>query len=67
MLWEMLAGHPPYAELDAVPATVAMLTKGVPSIDDHSRYPLPPALVAIVNRSTARSRDDRFPTAAELS
>lgn len=68
VLWECLVGRTPFAELDAMAAMVAAVTRGIPSVGAAlpSGSPVPPALIACVDRATSRRPDDRFPTAADL-
>jgi serine/threonine protein kinase len=68
VLWECLVGRTPFAELDAMAAMVAAVMRGIPSVGAAlpSGSPVPPQLIACIDRATSRKPDDRFPTAADL-
>jgi serine/threonine protein kinase len=68
VLWECLVGRTPFAELDAMAAMVAAVMRGIPSVGAAlpAGSPVPPQLIACVDRATSRKPDDRFPTAAAL-
>lgn len=66
VLWEMLAGHPPYHQLDAVAAAIASVTRGIPPLQREG-VDAPSALTDVITRATARLRDDRYPDATSFS
>jgi serine/threonine-protein kinase len=66
VLWECLVGRTPFADLDAMAAMVAAVTRGIPSVGASLSGPVVPRLIVCVDRATARQPADRFPTAAAL-
>ena len=66
VLWECLAGRSPYADLDAMAAMVAAVTRGIPTLGAAISGPIAPGLISCVDRATARSANDRHPTALAL-
>jgi len=66
VLYEMLAGEPPYSGPTAHVILARMLTEA-PRPLGSLRRSLPPAVERIVSTAMARSPADRFPSAAEFS
>nr|MCU0685005.1 serine/threonine protein kinase [Polyangiaceae bacterium] len=67
LLWEMLVGKNPFAELDAVAAAVATVLHGVPPLEEAGFGHLPEAVRAAVRKATQRRADDRYGDAASFS
>src|SRR5207245_11004540 len=65
VLYEMLAGEPPYTGPSAQIVMAKRLTDPVPSVR-RLREGIPPALDAAVSRALAKAPADRFGTAAEF-
>jgi serine/threonine-protein kinase len=65
VLYEMLAGEPPYAGPTPQAVLARRLTEPVPSV--HTVREVPAALERAVTRALARSPADRFSTAAEFA
>ena len=66
VLYECLVGRTPFADLDAMAAMVAAVTRGIPSVGAALSGPVLPQLIVCIDRATARQPADRFPTAAAL-
>lgn len=68
LLYEMVAGSPPYADLGLETATriVDAVVAGPPTPLAAVRPGLPPALYSIVDKAMARRPLDRYPGAQEL-
>src|SRR5438876_2065673 len=66
VLYEMLAGEPPYTGPSAQIVMAKRLTDPVPSVR-RLREGIPPALDAAVSRALAKAPADRFGTAAEFA
>ena len=65
VLYEMLTGHAPFRQADAMGRALASVLEPVPVA--HEANPLVPAqLSAIVRRAMARKPEDRYQSAAEL-
>jgi eukaryotic-like serine/threonine-protein kinase len=62
VLWEMLAGERAIDAYDAHTAAIQMLARGVPSLGLRPGLSLPPSLVRVVDRATAREPGERFPS-----
>ncbi|HEU4534313.1 MAG TPA: serine/threonine-protein kinase, partial [Polyangiaceae bacterium] len=67
LLWEMLVGKNPFAELDALGAAVATVLHGVPPLEEAGFGHLPEAVRAAVRKATQRRADDRYADAASFS
>jgi serine/threonine-protein kinase len=65
MLYELLAGAPPYAGHPGEDR-LALIRSGAPAPIDHLQPRAPADLVAIARRAMARNAGDRYPTAATL-
>ncbi len=65
MLYEMLSGRRPFAELTLATLVYKHLNEPLPMID-HDELNLPPAFNAIIQRATAKDPDDRYPDALSL-
>ncbi len=65
VLYEMLAGEPPYTGPTAQAVIAKRLTEPVPHLG--TLRPVPPAVEAAVTRALARSPADRFARASELA
>ena len=65
-LFEMLGGRPPYESDSAMTLMMMHMTDPVPDLH-NLRSDLPPGLVAVVNKSLAKNRKDRYETAAEFA
>lgn len=65
VLYEMLAGRPPFAADSDVATALARLTGGPPPLVEV-RPGVPDALAEIVSRALARNPDDRFPSAGAM-
>lgn len=66
LLFELLAGHPPFAQRDARELLHAHLARPPPAIGD-SRGGIPAILEAIVARLLAKNPDDRYGSALGLA
>jgi len=69
MLYELLAGHPPYLEPGTripVMTLLALILMGPPRSVDEAAPDAPVELRAIVSRALARDREQRFASAVEL-
>src|SRR5213594_951606 len=66
VLYEMLAGEPPYTGASAQVVIAKRFTDPVPSVR-RLREGIPPALDAAVSRALAKAAADRFATAAEFA
>ncbi len=62
LLYEMLAGQPPFASDDPVALVRMQVTADPPPLPSD----VPPMLAAIIERSLAKQRDDRFQSAREM-
>ena len=65
VLYEMLAGEPPYTGLTAQAIIAKRFREPVPRISTL-RETVPPALEAAINRALAKAPADRFATAEQL-
>ena len=65
VIYEMLAGRPPFKGNSTLGTLDALLTLQPPDLSDVRRE-VPPALSPIVLRCLAKSPDDRFATVADL-
>ena len=65
VLYEMLAGAPPFTESTAQTVLAKILTEDPPSLA-AVRPDLPPGLASAVARAMARDPADRYPTVTEL-
>lgn len=63
VLYEMLAGHPPFLESSAIELALRHLSDPPPPLPDQ----IPPALAAIVSRALAKEPNERYPTAREMA
>jgi tRNA A-37 threonylcarbamoyl transferase component Bud32 len=61
ILYEMLAGTPPFESDDPVKLVRMQVSREPPPLPDH----VPPALSAVVMKLLAKDRDDRFQSAVE--
>jgi serine/threonine-protein kinase len=66
VLWEMLVGRPPFAELDAIGAAVAAATRGIPTLEEMG-VSAPADVLRAVRKATALDRDQRYSTAAAFA
>jgi TolB-like protein/tetratricopeptide (TPR) repeat protein len=66
VLYEMLAGEPPYSGPTAQAIIAKRFREPVPQVSTL-RETVPPALEATLNRLLSKAPADRFPTAAEFS
>jgi len=66
LLYEMLAGRPPYPAGDFLSTAMAVLKGDAPRVDELVPA-TPPLVSAIVERAMARAPGDRFQTAGELA
>ena len=66
VLYEMLAGQPPFVGATPQAIIAARFTQTVPSLCDGDPD-VSPALDAAIRRALSRRRDDRFPTAGEFA
>ena len=65
MLYEMLSGKRPFAELTLATLVYKHLNEPLPMID-HDELNLPPAFNAIIQRATAKDPEERYPDAWTL-
>jgi serine/threonine-protein kinase len=65
VLYEMLAGASPFWRENDAEVIEAIVHHEVPQLNGH-RPEAPPALDAIIRKATAKNRDERWATAAEL-
>ena len=66
MLYETLCGHPPFEADTAM--TVMMMHLNDPVPDVRQIQPeTPESLVAVIEKATAKNRDDRFQSAAQMA
>ncbi|HEY5939777.1 MAG TPA: serine/threonine-protein kinase, partial [Gemmatimonadales bacterium] len=65
MLYEMLAGRPPFTGLTAQAVIMKRFTETVPSIG-AARDDIPPGIDRVLARALTRNPDDRFATAAQF-
>lgn len=65
MLYEGLAGRPPYNGVNALAILVQVLSGARPPL--VPRTPVPPALVKIVDRALSREPEDRFESAEAMA
>jgi serine/threonine-protein kinase len=63
VLYEMLAGHPPFSERSAVELALRHLNDPPPPLPG----PTPPALAEIVARALAKKPEDRYPSAGAMA
>src|SRR5207247_2268453 len=66
MLYEMLAGEPPYTGANARSVIAKQLTDPVPSVR-RLRDTIPPAIDGAVSKALAKASADRFVTAAQFA
>lgn len=66
VLFEMVAGSPPYREANARAMLRRHLVAEIPSLEER-RPDVPPALVRAVEGALAKDPDDRFATAEEMA
>lgn len=66
ILYDMLAGKPPYDHDEPGRVLTALLTKP-PTPLAHVDHTLPPVLTAVVDRAMARAAKDRFPMIESLT
>jgi len=66
MLFELVAGRPPFATTSAVDM-ILMHTQGEPERIQDIRPDTPPALVSIIYRAMLKNPDDRYQTAGEIA
>jgi serine/threonine protein kinase len=67
LLWEMLAGKNPFADLDHMAAAVATVLHGVPPLEEVGCGHLPAEVRAVVRKATQRRPDDRYADAASFA
>lgn len=67
MLYELIAGHPPFVDSDAV-VVMARHIRDKPELLSRAAplRKIPPSLDAVVSRALAKSPDERFQTAEEF-
>ena len=65
-LFEMLGGRPPFKADSAMTLMMMHMTDPVPNLQDL-RSDVPAEMVAVVNKSLAKDREDRYQTAAEFA
>ena len=65
MLYEMLSGRRPFAELTLATLVYRHLNEPLPMID-HDKLNLPPAFNSIIQKATAKDPEDRYPDAWSL-
>ena len=65
MLYEMLSGRRPFAELTLATLVYKHLNEPLPMID-HDELNLPPAFNSIIQRATAKVPEERYPDAQSL-
>lgn len=65
VLFEMLAGRPPFCAPSVAAMFVAVLHDVMPNLGEL-RPDLPPELVALVHKAASRNIDDRFESAREM-
>ena len=65
MLYEMLSGRRPFAELTLATLVYKHLNEPLPMID-HDELNLPPAFNSIIQRATAKDPTERYPDAVSL-
>ncbi len=65
MLYEMLSGKRPFAELTLATLVYKHLNEPMPMID-HNELNLPPAFNTIIQKATAKEPADRYPDAMAL-
>ncbi len=65
MLYEMLSGRRPFAELTLATLVYKHLNEPLPMID-HDALNLPPAFNSIIQRATAKDPGERYPDAQSL-
>ncbi len=65
MLYEMLSGSRPFAELTLATLVYKHLNEPLPTID-HNELNLPPAFNDIIQKATAKDPEDRYPDAQSL-
>jgi serine/threonine protein kinase/tetratricopeptide (TPR) repeat protein len=66
VLFEMLAGEPPFTGPNALSITAKRLTNPAPDVR-HRRPAVPPHIARAVAKSLAREPSDRFPSAGALA
>ena len=66
LLWEMLSGRPPFAELDPIAAAVAAATTGIPPLESLG-VAAPAPVLEVVRRATSLAREQRYATAAAFA
>ena len=66
VLFECLAGHPPYQHANEVVVLQMHQTEPVPDVR-NARPETPAALAELLMRAMAKQRDERFATAAEMA
>jgi tRNA A-37 threonylcarbamoyl transferase component Bud32 len=65
-LYEMLSGKPPFEADSAMTLMMMHLNDPVPDLREF-QPDTPPELVAIINKSLAKNRDERYQSASELA
>lgn len=65
-LYEMLSGRPPFMSDSAMTLMMMHLNDPVPNVRDF-RSDVHPQIVSILEKCLAKSREDRYPSAVELS
>ena len=66
LLYEMLAGKPPYTAETPTGQMLMHITKPVPDVLISGRD-LPPGTQEVINKAMAKDREERYQTAAELA
>ena len=65
VLFEMLAGRPPFDSANVAEVLRAIVTEPPPSLAALAPQ-APPELVAVVEKAMSKERDDRFPDARAM-
>src|SRR5690606_20195199 len=65
VLWELLAGRPPFQDSDTARILARIQHEGPPPLAQHAPD-APPELVAIAVRALSHAREDRHPNAKAL-
>jgi serine/threonine protein kinase len=66
MLYEMLVGQCPFDAPTPLSILYMHINDDLPDLDPRAGLTVPPAVRELIDRATAKSADDRYPTAAEM-